>query len=229
MTSTPDPRGTIALLDVDGTLADTNYQHALAWYRAFRRQDVTVPIWRLHRAVGMGGDQLVTTIIGEEGEQRFGEELRAAWEQEVAPMLAAASLFPGAVELVAELRRRGNRVVLASSGQPEQTEHWLELLGGADAVDAWTTSGDVQATKPAPDLVQVAVEKVGGGPAVMIGDSVWDVHAAARAGVPTLAVRTGGYGVDELREAGADLVVDSLDELVGALDSTGLAGNRPRR
>ena len=224
MTPPADSRGTIALLDVDGTLADTNYQHALAWYAAFRSQDVTVPIWRLHRAVGMGGDQLVTTIVGEEGEARFGDELRAAWEQEVAPLLAGAALFPGAVDLVAELRRRGNRVVLASSGQAEQTEHWLGLLGGEGAVDAWTTSSDVQATKPAPDLVQVAVDKVGGGPAVMVGDSVWDVHAAARAGVPTLAVRTGGYGVDELREAGAELVVDSLHELLGALDSTPLSG-----
>ncbi len=215
---------TIAVLDVDGTLADTNYQHALAWFNAFRRFDITVPIWRLHRAIGMGGDQLVTTIVGEEGEQRLGEELRSAWSEEAEPLLKAAQLLPGAAELVAELGRRGNRVVLASSGEAAMTQHWLSLVGGEDAVDAWTSSSDVEQTKPAPDLVSVAVEKVGGGRAVMIGDSVWDIEAAKKLDVPTLAVRTGGFGREELTAAGAALVVDSLAELLHALDDTPLSG-----
>jgi len=214
----------IAVLDVDGTLADTNYQHALAWFNAFRRFDITVPIWRLHRAIGMGGDQLVTTILGEEGEDRLGEDLRSAWSEESEPLLKGAQLLPGAVELVAELGRRGNRVVLASSGEAEMTKHWLGLLGGEDVVDAWTSSADVEETKPAPDLVTVAVDKVGGGKAVMIGDSVWDIEAAGKVDTPTLAVRTGGFGREELTAAGAALVVDSLAELMHALDDTPLSG-----
>lgn len=214
----------IAILDVDGTLADTNYQHAVAWYAAFRQFDVAVPVWRLHRCVGMGGDELVRTIVGEEGAQAFGPDVQAAHGELAEPLLAEAVLFPGARELVAELHRRGNRVVLASSGKQDKVQHWLDLLGGEEVVDAWTSSADVADAKPAPDLVGVAVDKAGGGSAVMVGDSVWDIEAAARTDVPTLAVRTGGYGRDELLRAGAELVVDSLPELMAALDSTPLAG-----
>jgi HAD superfamily hydrolase (TIGR01549 family) len=202
-----------AVFDVDGTLVDTNYQHALSWYRAFRRFDVVLPVWRLHRAIGMGGDNLVAHVAGQDVEDRLGDQLRDAWEEEFDQLVPEVSAFAGAHELLADVKSRGLRLVLASSGKSKHTEHFLDLLEGKEIADAWTTSDDVESSKPAPDLVSVAVEKVGGRRAVMIGDSVWDAISAREVGVPTIAVRTGGFSNDELREAGAEWVFESLEEL----------------
>jgi HAD superfamily hydrolase (TIGR01549 family) len=212
-----------AIFDVDGTLVDTNYQHALAWFRAFRRYDITVPVWRIHRATGMGGDHLVSAVTDEETELRHGDDLRAAWGEEFDSMIAEVVPFEGARELLQEVRDRGFRLVLASSGQQEHVDHYLDLLDARDLAQAWTTSADVDETKPDPDLVHVALEKVGGTRGVMVGDSTWDFVAAQRAGVSSLAVRTGGFSVEELREAGAERVFDSLVELRESLDDTKLA------
>jgi HAD superfamily hydrolase (TIGR01549 family) len=216
---TPDT----AVIDVDGTLVDSNYQHALAWFRAFRRHGHTLPVWQLHRAIGMGGDKLVAAVAGDDVEARLGDELRAASTEEFTPMLGEITVLDGVRELLTELRRRGFRIVLASSGQKDHIEHYLELFGGRELADGWTTSADVEDTKPAPDLLEVAMAKVGGTSGVVIGDSVWDFEAAARIGAPGYAVRSGGFSVDELREAGARDVVDSPAELCARLDDTLLA------
>jgi HAD superfamily hydrolase (TIGR01549 family) len=205
------------VLDVDGTLVDTNYHHALAWYRALRSKDVTVPLWDLHRHIGMGGDQFVPAVAGDEVEQKHGDELREAWKKEFAPMLEEVQALPHARELLASVKDRGLRLVLASSGAPEHVDHYLDLLEARDIADAWTTSGDVEATKPAPDLVQVAVGKVDGARAVMIGDSTWDCVAAGKIDVPSYAVMTGGFSPEELQEAGAREVFRSLKDLDDAL------------
>jgi HAD superfamily hydrolase (TIGR01549 family) len=207
-----------AVLDVDGTLVDTNYHHALAWYRAFRRFDVTLPVWRLHRAIGMGGDQLVSAVAGQRFEDEHGDDVRAGWAREFEPMLDEVRPFDGVRDLLEELRRRDLNVVLASSGAPDHVEVYLDLFGGRDLAQAWTTSEDVERTKPAPDLLGAAVKKVGGGSPVVIGDSVWDFEAAGRAGYPGYAIRTGGFAVEELREAGARDVFDSVTELRDRLD-----------
>ena len=212
-----------AIFDVDGTLVDTNYQHALAWYRAVRRYDITPAVWRIHRAIGMGGDNLVTAIAGEDVEKAHGDELRAAWTEEFEPMLDEIQPFEGARALIDEVASRGFRLVLASSGQKAHVEHFLDLLGGREVADAWTTSDDVDATKPEPDLVGVALQKVDGASGVMIGDSVWDAVAAGKLDVPTIAVRTGGFSEAELREAGAFRVYESLVELHENLDGGPLA------
>jgi HAD superfamily hydrolase (TIGR01549 family) len=211
-----------AVFDVDGTLVDTNYQHALAWYRAFRRFDIVLPVWRLHRAIGMGGDNLVAHVAGDEVEERFGSDLREAWEKEFNLMVPEVSALADARDLLAEVKDRGFRLVLASSGKSEHTRHFLDLLDGTEIADAWTTSDDVRSSKPAPDLVSVAMEKVGGTRGVMIGDSVWDAIAAREVGVPTIAVRTGGFSTDELREAGAGWVYESLGALCADIDATPL-------
>jgi HAD superfamily hydrolase (TIGR01549 family) len=208
---------------VDGTLVDTNYQHALAWFRAFRRIELTVPIWRIHRAIGMGGDQLVAAVSDDGVEERYGDQLREAWSEEFEPMLAEVQPFDGAADLLREVRRRGFRIVLASSGKQEHVEHYLDLIDGRDLADDWTTSDDVEATKPAPDLVHVALDKVGGRSGVMVGDSTWDCVAAGRADVASLALRTGGFSVEELREAGASSVYESLVQLRQSLDDTALS------
>ena len=207
-----------AVLDVDGTLVDTNYHHALAWYRAFRRFGVTVPMWRLHRAIGMGGDQLVTAVAGESFEDEHGDDVRAGWAREFEPMLPEVRPFDGVRDLLGELRRRGLNVVLASSGAPEHVDAYLELFDGRDLAQGWTTSEDVDRTKPEPDLLGAAVAKVDGASPVVIGDSVWDFEAAGRAGYPGYAIRTGGFAVDELRDAGALDVFESVTELNERLD-----------
>lgn len=216
-----------AIFDVDGTLVDTNYQHALAWYLAFRRFDITLPVWRLHRAIGMGGDQLVAHVAGDDVEQQHGDDLRSAWAEEFDDMIHSVAAFDGATELLAEVKDRGFRLVLASSGKQKHVDRFLDLIGGKDIADAWTTSEDAEQSKPAPDLVQVALAKVEGKDAVMIGDATWDAIAAGKVGIPTLAVRTGGFSVEELTEAGAVAVFESLRELIDGLDDTPLG--RPAR
>ncbi|HEX4356681.1 MAG TPA: HAD family hydrolase [Pseudonocardia sp.] len=207
-----------AVVDVDGTLIDSNYQHALAWFRSFQHHDITLPVWRLHRAIGMGGDQLVAAVAGDQVEERLGDELRERWSVEFDPMLDEVQPFEGARELLAELSDRGVPVVLASSGKPEHVDHYLDLIDGKSLAHSWTTSGDVDRTKPAPDLLQIALRKAGGEAPVMIGDSVWDFAAADRAGYPGYALRTGGFSEQELLDSGALAVYDSLVELREALD-----------
>lgn len=212
-----------AIFDIDGTLVDTNYQHALAWYRALRRYDITTPLWQIHRAIGMGGDQIVTHLAGPEVERRFGDALRDASGEEFAPFVDEVAPFAGAHDLLEDVRRRGFRTVLASSGKQHDIEHMIDLLDARELVDAWTTSADVDRTKPAPDLLEVAMAKAGGTAAAMVGDATWDCIAAGRLGIPVLAVRTGGFSVDELTEAGAGRVFSSLLDLRDRLDETPLA------
>ena len=211
-----------ALLDVDGTLIDTNYQHALAWFRAFRRHGIVLPIWRIHRAVGMGGDQLIPALAGEEVERERGDEIRAERDARYAELIDEVEPVHGARELIAELKERGRRVVLASSSPEDELDHYLEQLDARDLADAWTTNDDVEATKPAPDLVGAALEKAGSGEALMIGDTRWDVEAAAKMDVETICVVTGGWSRQELEDAGAVAVFESVDDLRRRLDETPL-------
>ena len=211
-----------AILDIDGTLVDSNYQHAIAWYRALRRHDVIVPIWRIHRHIGMGGDQLVGAVCGDDVEERLGDDVREAETAFYEELIGEVAPLAGARDLIEDLKRDGRRVVLASSAKPEEVDHYLELLGARDLADGWTTSGDVEATKPHPDLVEAALESIGGGPAVMVGDSTWDCEAARRAGVPSIAVLTGGFSEQELSDAGAVAVFSSIVDLRRGLSSTPL-------
>jgi len=201
------------ILDIDGTLVDTNYQHALAWFRAFRQEGVAVPVWRIHRAIGMGGDQLVAALAGDEVEEEKGDQIRAAEKPLYMSMIEEVEPLEGARELLGELRERGHRTILASSAKEDEVEHYLDLLEARERVEGWTTSADVEETKPEPDLVEAALTKVGTREAVMVGDSVWDVEAARRAGLPTIAVLSGGYAEAELRGAGAIEVFESIADL----------------
>ncbi len=222
---------TAAILDIDGTLVDSNYQHALAWFRALRDHGVIAPIWKLHRAIGMGGDQLVTHVVGEEVEKRLGDAVRESQGEHYATMIDEVQPLEGSRELVLALKGAGHTIVMASSAKPEEVDHYLDLLAARTLADAWTGAGDVEQTKPEPDLVLAALEKAAAlreedgdlaGEAVMIGDSVWDVEAAARAKVTTYAVLTGGFSEAELTEAGAEKVFGSVQELVDRLSETDL-------
>jgi HAD superfamily hydrolase (TIGR01549 family) len=211
-----------AILDIDGTLVDSNYFHAIAWYRAFRSHGHTLPMWRIHRAIGMGGDQMIAALLGDEVEEREGDDVRAAETEQYMALIDEVRPLEGSRELIEDLKRAGTKVVLASSAKPDEVDHYLDLLDARELADAWTTSGDVERTKPEPDLVNSALEKIGGGPAVMIGDSVYDCKAAGNAGVETIAVLTGGFSDSELLKAGARIVFASIDELRERLSWTPL-------
>ena len=223
----------VAILDVDGTLVDTNYHHALAWYRAFKEREIVLPVWRLHRHVGMGGDKYVAAVAGEEVEGRLGDELRARWEEIFDEMLDEVSALAGATDLIRDVKSRGHRVVLASSSIETHLERFIDLLEARELADAWTMKDDVDASKPEPDLVRAALAKANApvsddrprdgktsDNAVMVGDTPWDVEAARKAGVATVCVMTGGFSEQELREAGAAAVFESIDELRQRLDET---------
>ena len=211
-----------AILDVDGTLVDTNYHHAIAWYRAFRQHEKILPIWLIHRHIGMGGDQLVAALAGDDWDEEHGDDVRTAEKALYMALIDEVEPLQGARGLIEELKARGHSVVLASSAKAHEVDHYLDLLDARELADGWTTSADVDATKPEPDLVKAAVEKAGGGDAVMVGDTVWDVQAAKRAGVETITVLTGGFSEAELRDAGAGWVFESIDALREGLAETPL-------
>ena len=213
-----------AILDVDGTLVDTNYQHAIAWYRAFRSRGATFPLWQIHRHIGMGGDQLVAALAGDEFEAEHGDAVREAEGQRYMDLIGEVEALPGARELVERLKAEGHSVVLASSAKDHEVEHYIDLLDARDLADSWTTSEDVETTKPAPDLVEVALRKSEENDgAVMVGDSTFDCEAAKRADVPTLGVLTGGFSEQELLEAGAKAVFESPEALLAEIHRTPFA------
>jgi HAD superfamily hydrolase (TIGR01509 family) len=211
-----------ALLDVDGTLVDSNYHHTLCWYRAFRKHDIVLPVWRLHRHVGMGGDKFVAAVAGDDVEKRLGDELRDDWEKLFDESIDEVAPLEGARELIQELKERGHEVVMASSSIESHFERFMELIGAKELADGFTTKDDVEASKPEPDLVRAAMAKTRADEAVMIGDTPWDVEAARRAGIETLTVITGGFSRQELLDAGAVAVFESLVELRERLDETPL-------
>ena len=202
------------LLDIDGTLVDSTYHHAVAWHRAFSRHGTPPPLWEVHRAIGMGGDKLVAHVAGEDVEQRLGDALRDAWREEYLELRAEVRPLPGAAELVGEVAGSGARVALASSGDPQFSREAVELLGIGEHVEVLLTSDDVDASKPEPDLLQATLERLDGVErAVFVGDTVYDVEASRRVGLGCLALRSGGFGREELESAGALLVAESPDRL----------------
>jgi HAD superfamily hydrolase (TIGR01509 family) len=212
-----------AILDIDGTLVDTNYHHAVAWFRAFRHFDVTLPLYRIHRHIGMGSDQLVGALAGDDFERANGDGVRALEGDLYMELIEEVCPLAGARELLVELKERGHALVLASSAKQHEADHYLDLLDARELADGWTTSADVEQTKPQPDLVAAAIAKAGGDEAVMVGDSTWDCEAAKRAGIATIGVLTGGFSDQELVAAGAACVVERIEDLRHDLDDTPLS------
>jgi HAD superfamily hydrolase (TIGR01549 family) len=203
------------LFDVDGTLVDSTYHHAIAWQRAFDRVHLPVPLWRIHRSVGMGGDRLVAAVAGDRAEERHGDELRDRWREEYARIKDEVFPLPGASELVRHLIGSGHRVALASSGDPEFTQQAVATLGLRRDVELVTTAEDAEDSKPAADLIVTTLHRMGGvRRAVMVGDTPYDVESAARAGLRCVGLRSGGYAEAELRDAGAVVVADAPEDLL---------------
>lgn len=213
-----------AILDIDGTLVDTNYQHALAWNEAFVQHGFVLPIWRIHRLIGMGGDQLVAELIGKDADAEHGDDIRAAEGALYLGSIASVHPFDEARALIEDLSAGDRKCVLASSAKEREVDHYLDLLDTRELVDGWTTSADVERTKPEPDLVRAALDQLGTEDAVMVGDTPWDIEAARRADVETIAVMTGGFSRAELEEAGAVAVYESIPDLRTDMANTPLGG-----
>ena len=210
------------LFDVDGTLLDTNYLHVLAWAQAFRDTGhAGIAMSTLHRAIGIGSEELVARILGEPS----GDEVEAAVEahsRRFEALRDQALAFPSAGDLLRACADRGLRVVLATSGQKSDLDWMLPAIGADEAVHGATTSSDVSTAKPSPDLLRVAMEQHDLDPdrTAVVGDTVWDVESASRAGLPCVALLCGGISEGELSEAGARAVfqdpADLLDRLAAS-------------
>jgi HAD superfamily hydrolase (TIGR01509 family) len=205
-----------ALFDVDGTLVDSNYQHALAWWEALREYGHTVTLASAHRAVGMGTEQLLDHLIGADRDPCQTELLDAAHQALVARFWPSLTALPGASALIRTCARRGWRTVLATSASARELGVLRQIVDADDALTAVTSADDVDKAKPAPDVVSAALRQVGADPArsVMIGDTVWDVRAARRAGVRCISVMTGGSSRQELHAAGAVEVYEGPSDLL---------------
>jgi HAD superfamily hydrolase (TIGR01549 family) len=215
MSSHPAPGTCAVLFDIDGTLIDSTYHHALAWQRAFHDLHVSVPLYRIHRSVGMGGDKLVARVAGDGIEERLGDRLRDGWRKRYEEIKDEVLPLPGAADLVHRVARAGYRVALASSGEPDLAAEAIAMLGIGDDVSVLTTSQDVEDSKPDPDLVGETLARFDGVThALFVGDTPYDVTAAKRSGLGCVGLRSGGYSEAELAGAGAVLVVDLPEDLV---------------
>jgi HAD superfamily hydrolase (TIGR01509 family) len=217
---------TAVLFDVDGTLVDSNYLHAVCWWEAFTQAGHDVPMARIHRAIGMGSDQLLDALLSADRDRDGDDGIRAAHGALYATYWSRQRPLPGAAELLRACKKRGLRVVLASSADEREFAALRAALDADDAIDASTSSADVERSKPAPDLVQTALDKARVRPdaAVFVGDTVWDVRACEKAGVSCIGLLSGGISRGELLEAGAAEVYDGPAGLLAALPGSLLGG-----
>lgn len=218
------------VLDLDGTLVDSVYEHVCAWKLAFRRVGLEVSAVEIHRAIGMGGDKLVSAVAGAAVERDAGDEVRRLHDEIFWSVIDDVRPLRGADELVRAIDESGRVAVLASSSPADQVDRMLSHLEGRSLIRHLVTGDDVDASKPDPDIVEAALAAAGSRNAVLVGDAVWDVESAARAGIGCLTVRSGGLGADELLGAGALAVYASPHELARDLPhALAGAGDRPTR
>ena len=213
------PSGAV-LFDVDGTLVDTVYQHVLAWWEAFAEAGHAVSCFDIHRAIGRGSDDLVESLIG-----RSDETLTEAHSKKWGELRDRTTAFHQVPELLRHCVDRGLRVVLCTSGEGPDLDFFVKAIGGDEPVHAIVSSEDVGQSKPSPEIVQKAVQAAGvpADRCVMVGDTVYDIRAAAGANVPGIGVLCGGIGERELREAGAAAVYGNPSELLDGFDASPLA------
>lgn len=213
----PDLRPAV-LLDVDGTLLDTNYLQVLAWWQAFEDAGRgPIPMSAIHRAIGIPSEGLVRHLIGEDDDKAVD-----AHSRRYEPLREHVTPLPRTADLLRACAGRGLAVVLATSGKESDLEWMLPAIGADDAVTGATTSADVDDGKPEPDLLTTAMRDHGLDPqrTVVVGDAVWDVEAAQRAGLPCIGLTCGGISAQELRDAGAAAVYDDPADLLEHLDDS---------
>jgi phosphoglycolate phosphatase-like HAD superfamily hydrolase len=213
------PPSRCIVLDVDGTLVDSNYLHVVAWQAAFADQGRHIAAWEIHRAVGMGADRLVPALVGHAAAEEIGAVVSADHDERFRQVIADVKPIAGARELLSALKRRGLTVVLGSSAAAEEVDHYLGLLEARELVDHVTTAADVDRTKPDPSLIESAIGRAGVPALAMIGDTVWDCRAAAALDLRALALLCGGISEGELRGGGAHSVYRDPTELVPQLET----------
>ncbi len=214
------PEGGCAIFDVDGTLLDTNYLHIAAWWEAFRERGLDIRSADVHRALGQDSTALVEAVIG-----RGDDAVIEAHSRHFAPYLGRLRPLPQAADLLRAIAGWGAQVVLATSAKPDELDLMLAALNAGDAISEVLSSADVDKAKPEPDMIQAALDAVGADPArcVMVGDAVWDVLAASRAGVPCVGLLTGGISEQELRDAGAAAIYADPAALLSDLAASPLS------
>jgi HAD superfamily hydrolase (TIGR01509 family) len=215
MSGTP----TTVLFDVDGTLVDTNYLHTVCWWEAFRQARRDVPMASIHRAIGMGSDQLLDALLPPDRDRNDDDSIRAAHSALAATYWSRQRPLRGAAELLRACKKRGLRVILASSAEEREFAALRAALHADDAVDGAASAADAERSKPAPDLVRIALDKARARPdtTVFVGDTVWDVQACGKAGVPCVGLLSGGVSRGELLDAGAVEVYEGPAELLAEL------------
>jgi HAD superfamily hydrolase (TIGR01509 family) len=208
------------LLDVDGTLVDTVYLHAVAWWQALRQYGHDVPMHRIHRAIGMGSDKILDHLLGDGHDPADDDALRDAHAALYAVHWPALRPLPGARRLLEECTERGLRVVLATSASRPELDALLRCLDADSAIAAVTSSDDAEESKPAPDIVEVALRRSGltAEEVVFVGDAVWDVHAAGHLDIPCIGLTSGGMCAAELLDHGAVAVYEDPQDLLDHLD-----------
>jgi HAD superfamily hydrolase (TIGR01509 family) len=209
------------IFDVDGTLVDTTYLHAVSWSAAMRQFDHRVPMANIHRCIGMGSDHLLDKLLPADRDRSEDEAIVAAHAALMATHWRDFVELPGAVRLLAAVRARGLQVLLASSASGRDLDALLSALDHPD-LDEVVTATDVGRTKPDPDLLQVALERahLESTDVVFVGDAVWDVHASKKLGIDCVGVTCGGTSAAELREAGADEVYAGPADLLAQVFSS---------
>ncbi len=212
----------IVVLDLDGTLVDSVYQHVVAWRTAFHDVGLRVSAMRVHEAIGMGGDRLVSHVAGEAAESAVGEEVRKFHDEHFRAILRGVTELDGASELITELTEKGHRLVVASSSEADLVDELLNHLDARAELSAVVSGSQAAQSKPAPDLIQVAVGRVGQGKAVVIGDAVWDALAAEAAGLPCIGLGSGGIDESHLLAAGASWVYAGPRDLLQRLGDSPL-------
>jgi HAD superfamily hydrolase (TIGR01509 family) len=225
----PQSQGAV-LFDVDGTLVDSNYLHVEAWGHAFAEVGRPVDGWRIHRSIGMDSEKLLEDLLGADAAElgKRAKQLHSDYYAELQPRLRP---FASARELLAELADRGITVVLATSAPEDELAALRDALKVEESITDVTSADDVQTAKPEPDVVQRALEKAGSAAdsTFFVGDTVWDVIASARAGIPCLGVLSGGVSEAELRDAGAIEVYRDVAQLLEILDDSPLANLGPEK
>jgi HAD superfamily hydrolase (TIGR01509 family) len=213
------------LFDVDGTLVDTNYLHTVTWWEAFRQSGYTVPMARIHRAIGMGSDKLLDHLLGPGRDRESDDTMRTAHLTLYTTYWERLRPLPGAADLLRACAAHGLRVVLASSASKKELGALRRALDADDVIHTATSKDDAGPSKPDPDIIKVALREAGlsADHALLVGDSVWDVLAAERAGIGCVGVTCGGTSAAELREAGAVEVYDDPAALCANLDRSAIA------
>lgn len=221
-----EPLSRGVLLDIDGTLLDTNYLHVVAWWRAFRDTGHgEVDMASVHHSIGLSSPELVERLLGHDDDATV-----EAHSRRFAELRPEAEALPGAAELVQACAQAGRRAVLATSAKESDLDWMLPLIGAGDAVHGVSSSADVDRSKPSPDLLEVSMREHGLDPdrTLMVGDTVWDIAAARNAGLPCIALTCGGISEVELRQAGASEVYDGPADLLANLERSLLRSGADR-